>query len=168
MYRLALLIAATTLACGDEPVEPHEFDEGTYIVQFDEVDGTACGFDSVYLRADAMEVGVTATLDGMRYTYPDATTDEDHVDCAMDGAAFNCDALTQVQALDAQGFDATITILLLQSGEWTDSDAHAGRFTYAFTCTGEDCTGGLGGSAYGADAGFPCELSGEYTGEKAD
>jgi hypothetical protein len=168
MRRLALLAPLALLACGDKDVEPYTFDEGTYTVQFDEVDGTGCGYTSVYLRNDAMEVGVTATLDGMRYTYPDATTDEDSTDCDMVGAEFDCAPLTQTQDLTGQGYEAVITVSLGQSGEWTAPDAHDGDFVYTFSCEGEDCAGGLDGTAYGADAEFPCDLTGGYSAKKAD
>lgn len=165
---IALSLAPMVTACGDKAEEAYAFDEGTYEIDFDEADTTACGYEAVALRADAMEVGVTATLDGMRYTYPDATTDQDSVDCSMDGMDFDCDALTATQDITGNGFDAVITLSLAQSGTWTDPGAHDGRFIYTFTCEGGDCgDGGLDGSVYGPDATFPCDVSGSYTADKA-
>lgn len=164
--RIALALLLT--ACGDKAEEPYAFDEGTYEIDFEESDTTVCGYEAVALRADAMEVGVTSTLDGMRYTYPDATTDQDSVDCTLEGADFDCDALTASQDLTGNGFDAVITLSLSQSGTWTDPDAHEGSFTYTFACEGDDCApGGLDGSVYGPNATFPCDVSGSYAAVKA-
>ena len=166
--RAHVTLALMLTACGDKAEEPYAFEEGTYEVAFDEVDTTSCGYEAVALNADAREVGVTETLDGMRYTYPDATTDQDSVDCALVGADFDCDALTASQDITGNGFDAVITLSLAQSGTWTDPGAHDGSFTYTFTCEGDDCLdGGLDGSVYGPDATFPCDVSGTYSAVKA-
>lgn len=167
--RAPITLALMLTACGDKAAEPYAFDEGTYTVTFDEVDTTDCGYEAVALRADPMEVGVTATLEGMRYTYPDAATDQDSVDCTLEGSEFACDPLTATQDITGNGFDAVITLSLAQSGTWTDTDTHDGSFTYTFTCEGDDCLdGGLDGSVYGPDATFPCDVSGGYAAAKAD
>ena len=61
MYRLALLIAATALACGDEPVEPHEFDEGTYVVHL-QSGGPAASATDIQVADDPVR-GIYAIAD---------------------------------------------------------------------------------------------------------
>ena len=160
---LPLSVALLSLACKAEDPQPHAHQSGAYTVTFlTEWDGGDCRFDTVYANFDP--VGTTVDADAAAGSMAVAFDEGDQVlDCDLDVNAFGCPPVFFFeQDLSRDGKDAVVSVSFGLAGEWTSDSAFSGSYAHHFACDGADC-GSLDGTAYGADAAFPCQLTGDFS-----
>jgi hypothetical protein len=160
---LPLSAALLTLACKAEDAQPYAHQSGAYTVSFlTEWDGGDCRFDTVYANFDP--VGTTIDADAAAGSMAVSFDEGDQVlDCDLDVNAFSCAPVFFFeQDLTREGQQAVVSVRFGMSGEWTSEAAFSGSYAHHFACEGANC-GGLDGTAYGADAAFPCQLSGDFS-----
>jgi hypothetical protein len=149
------------IGCPDDPPEPFDYAEGSYLYEFSDWTGGDCEFDAVSQNADSAEAEVVRTS-GEDF---DADFGNDNpLVCGVAGMVMACQASEPI-VNELSTHDATITVRWSVVGEWLDASHMAGTFTHDFECEGAGCDD-LSGSIYGGDAVFPCDKSGTWSAER--
>lgn len=123
--------------------------------------GGDCAFDRIYLNATE----ATFPVEGRAGAFSVDFGDNGVLDCTVDGLDFDCPAIPFYTTDLASGdLDAVVTTDFGGTGTFADDAgaAFTGTFRNGFSCAGGDC-GDLGGTQYGADARFPCGLTGAWS-----
>ena len=162
MRRLAWsLSAALALPACAEPEPALTPASGDWDFSLGEWTGGDCAFDRIYLNATEASFPVVGAAGAFSVDFGENGV----LDCTLDGLDFECPAIPfYTTDLSTGGVDARVTTDFGATGTFTDdgATAFAGAFRNGFSCDGADC-GALDGTQYGAEAVFPCGLTGEWS-----